>query len=241
MFDKDGILFEAKQFWLALARARVEKLQEWLGTDTVSLFYDTFGIIHREGTIVDVDPSGVFAIASPQEEQTITAALVYKSTSFSWEKCRNIVHELYEQVDREVDLTQALKPKPGFPGIFRKLRRANVPYGIATSDDYSRTRDSIARFDSWKGLHFVMTPTEVTQGKPHPEMLQRVSQLMGVDSRQLMMIGDSAVDMIMARNAGAIAVGIPEYAVMKERMAPYADAIIPSLNDIHILTREEKK
>lgn len=235
VFDKDGLLFEARHFWIELANVRAEKIRSLLGEEGVTEFYNVFGIKVRNGSILDVDPNGVFAVASPQEEMTIAAALFYKLTKMGWDQCRKVVYDLYKEADSSLDLTQALKPKEGFPEIFKKLRQHSISYGIATSDDHDRTRESIEIFDSWEDLSFVITPADVEYGKPHPEMLNLVSMKMEVPISKIMMIGDSFVDVKMAKDAGAVAVGIPEYPKMNEKMKPYADVIISSLNNIEIL------
>ena len=46
------------------------------------------------------------------------------------------------------------------------------------------------------------------------------------------MVGDSIVDVEMAKNAGAIGIGIPEHEEMKQKMCGIASEIVDSLEDI---------
>jgi len=54
--------------------------------------------------------------------------------------------------------------------------------------------------------HFdlVVSATDVTNPKPHPEALQRVAEHFSVEERQILFIGDSPLDQQAAAGAGAI-------------------------------------
>ncbi|QKT05100.1 HAD-IA family hydrolase [Ectothiorhodospiraceae bacterium 2226] len=44
--------------------------------------------------------------------------------------------------------------------------------------------------------------------KPHPAMLQELTDYLGVEARETLMVGDSEYDILMAANAGAAALGV---------------------------------
>ena len=56
---------------------------------------------------------------------------------------------------------------------------------------------------------------------------------------QIAMLGDSFVDVEMARAAGALGIGIPEQESMRQRMSGIADEIITSLDEILIKNGKE--
>ncbi len=66
-------------------------------------------------------------------------------------------------------------------------------------------------------------------------MLELVAKRYAVEGRQILMVGDSYVDMMMADAAGAVGIGIPEFTHMERRMRPYAAALAKTLDDIVIL------
>ena len=55
----------------------------------------------------------------------------------------------------------------------------------------------------------IITPDEVTHGKPHPESLHLLQRLTGLAPDDLLMVGDTPFDLDMAREAGvpSLAVG----------------------------------
>lgn len=234
VFDKDGLLFDSLHFWKCLAQARIRALSQLAGSDAVRQWCRQFGICEEDGLIVSVNPNGIFALASPQEEVVITASILLSHFGGDWAECRRHAADLYDRSDREFDLAGGLLPKQGFPGIFARLQEAGITYGIATSDDLERTRRSLDHFGLSGGQAFIVTPVDVERGKPYPDMLELVARRTGADPGRIAMIGDSFVDVQMARNAGSIGIGIPDDPKTHEKMLPFADSIVLSLDHIFV-------
>ncbi|SCK21311.1 HAD-IA family hydrolase [Vogesella sp. LIG4] len=59
------------------------------------------------------------------------------------------------------------------------------------------------------GKHFLTTRTaDECQSKPHPEMLLQITDQLGMLPARTLMVGDTTHDLLMARNAGTMAVGM---------------------------------
>lgn len=239
VFDKDGLLFESRQFWIALAQARVKAIgkvypdiekyviKKWL--DFVGVSYTT-----EEGylKVLDVDPMGILAIASVPEEIISAASFFKEHLNLDWMSARKMATDIFETGDMLFQLSEALRPRQGFPEIFIRLREAGIPYGIATSDTAKRAKDSVDMFDDFRLVQFTVTVDDVERGKPNPDMLQLIQKKTGIPMGQIAMVGDSLVDTIMARRAGAVGVGVPENDAMRRKMQGVADEIILSLDEI---------
>lgn len=239
VFDKDGLMFESMAFWIALAQARLNNLNpylteaqqlEWLATMQVSGEQTPQGVV-----VTGANPQGVLALAATADEAVVTGAFLARHNGMSWNEAKDLAILLFAQTDETLDLKASLTPRKGFPAIFKRLREAGVPYGVATSDDYQRVVDSINLYDDASHLSFIVTPKEVKRGKPHPDMLERIAQITGVHPSRMLMLGDSLVDVEMAKAAGAVGVGLPEHPGIAEKMAGIAAAVIDSLEDIEIL------
>ena len=123
------------------------------------------------------------------------------------------------------------------PNLSDKTVVVSMAAGIsvsAISDTYDRTRDSMARYDCWDKVRFVITPEEVERGKPNPDMLQFISGKTGVPLDRIIMFGDSYVDVQMAHAAGSVGIGVTTSPEMREKMAPYATEIVNSLEEIRV-------
>ena len=125
-----------------------------------------------------------------------------------------------------------MKPRKGFPDILKRLRDASIPYGIATSDTKERAKKSVELFDDYSKVKFVVTIDDVERGKPDPDMLWWIQKRTKIPMENIAMVGDSIVDVEMAKNAGAIGIGIPEHEEMKQKMCGIASEIVDSLEDI---------
>ena len=84
------------------------------------------------------------------------------------------------------------------------------------------------------GGGFVVTSADVPLGKPNPDMLLYISEKENLPTSHMVMIGDSYVDVAMAKAAGSIGFGVTVFDDMKEKMKPYATEILDSLEGIEI-------
>ena len=243
VFDKDGLMFECEQFWIEMANARMRSIAKHCSSDDLIAWTKLMGVkteLKHGGSIeaIYVDPIGILAVAPPAEEIVILAGFLAgflaEHTGIVWHKARNLAAAIFTESDAGIDLSRALRPQPGFVSLMKRINELDVPYGVATSDTYDRTRDSMSRYGCWDKVRFVITPEEVERGKPNPDMLQFISQKSGVPLDRIVMIGDSYVDVQMASAAGSIGIGVSTSPDMREKMAPYATEIVSTLDEITV-------
>jgi phosphoglycolate phosphatase len=147
--------------------------------------------------------------------------------------------------DRHLLLTEAYKEaffasrqrpdhhEPLFDGALAALDRLEAQgylLGVATGKarrglDAVLDRHDIAR-------RFVTLQTgDLGPGKPHPAMLERAMAETGVCPEDVIMIGDTSYDMLMARTAGVHAIGVAwGYHPAEELRAAGAHAVIDSFD-----------
>jgi phosphoglycolate phosphatase-like HAD superfamily hydrolase len=85
---------------------------------------------------------------------------------------------------------------------------------VATSKRTVPLLRQMARF-GWESLFDpIITPDDVTHGKPHPETLELMQARTGLGPEDLLMVGDTPFDLDMATAAGvpSVAVGHGFYA-----------------------------
>ncbi len=93
---------------------------------------------------------------------------------------------------------------PPFSGVLDliKLLDSRLPLAIASS----KKRESILKVLEYWGLQNqfqpIISPTEVTHPKPHPESIHQILNYYNVSANQTVMIGDTAYDIEMALRAG---------------------------------------
>lgn len=226
--DKDGLMFERDVFWRALWRAREQVISGLVSSEGLQVLRSLMGV-SREG---DVDPNGAFAMASAGEEAVIIAAVLCKHCALTWDTALETAKQCLKVSDKELDLRTALIPRPGFPDILKRAKAAGMKVAVVTADDEQRAIDSLEMFGIVELIDLVCTPAEVKNSKPHPDMLKYVERELGVDIAELVMVGDSLVDVEMAVAAGAIGIGVP-YPDSAQRFE--GRTIVSTLDDIVLI------
>ncbi len=120
----------------------------------------------------------------------------------------------------------------GISELLDQLDAAGWLLGIATGKGQMGLKKTLNNH----GLveRFVTLQTaDIAAGKPSPDMLHRASAETGVSLDRVIMIGDTTYDILMARNAGVVAVGVAwGYHPTDELNAAGADAIVDTAAEI---------
>jgi len=107
------------------------------------------------------------------------------------------------------DHEHLMKPFEGVSDLLLELKARGQAMAIATSKRRVPLLRQLEGF-GWTGLFDpIITPDEVTDGKPHPESLDLIMKMTGLSAEDLLMVGDTPFDLDMARAAGvpSLAVG----------------------------------
>jgi phosphoglycolate phosphatase len=93
-----------------------------------------------------------------------------------------------------------LRPEPGLVNL---LEQAQTYYhtALATNRTVS-TRQVLAHFHIEKYFDLVVSASDVSFPKPHPEIMERIMDTFKVSPQQILFVGDSAVDEALARTTG---------------------------------------
>ena len=102
----------------------------------------------------------------------------------------------------------AIRPLPGAIELLRTLTAHDVPWAIATSGRMETARPNIERL----GVDFdkvpVVTRDQVRYAKPDPDLFLAAAERLGVDIEHSMVVGDSIWDLLAARRARALGIGL---------------------------------
>lgn len=111
---------------------------------------------------------------------------------------------------------QALRLDPGyeeplFPGMGELIAqlhaRKDVRLGIATGKSRRGVDHILAKY-GWEGWFATTQTADDAPSKPDPAMLRQAMEEAGAKPAMTVMVGDTTYDMMMARDAGAAAVGV---------------------------------
>jgi len=99
-------------------------------------------------------------------------------------------------------LTARPRAFPWARRALRLLRRRGVRLALVTASGRSIVEPNLVRFNLGGVFEDIVCADDVTHSKPHPEGLERVLVRMGVAPGDAVYVGDTVIDLAMARAAG---------------------------------------
>jgi len=100
-----------------------------------------------------------------------------------------------------------VRPLPGARELLSYLSRARVPWTIATSGRRETARPTLELLGIGADTP-VVTRDEVERAKPDPDLFLAAARSLGVDIGAAVVVGDSVWDLLAARRAHALGVGL---------------------------------
>jgi beta-phosphoglucomutase-like phosphatase (HAD superfamily) len=106
-----------------------------------------------------------------------------------------------------LELLPVRRPLTGAPDLLRRLYEGGVPFGIATSGVHPEIDASLAVLGVPPGV-IVIDRGDVLRAKPEPDLFLACQERMGVRREDCYVVGDAVWDLLAARRAGMLSVGL---------------------------------
>jgi HAD superfamily hydrolase (TIGR01509 family) len=101
----------------------------------------------------------------------------------------------------------SVRPLPGSRELIEALISDKISWAIATSSRAANAAPALEMLGVPKDA-VVVTSEQVRHAKPDPDLFIKAAELLSVDLRQSLVVGDSVWDLLAARRAGALGVGL---------------------------------
>ena len=105
------------------------------------------------------------------------------------------------------ELLPERRPLPGAIELLRSLREQKIPHGIATSGRHPEIDSSLAALGVPADM-VVIDRGDVLRAKPEPDLFLRCQEQLRVEIRDCYVVGDAVWDLLAARRAGMLSVGL---------------------------------
>lgn len=105
-------------------------------------------------------------------------------------------------------LAAGVVPLPGARDLLDTLTELNIPWAIATSGRMETARPALEKLGVDPERAAVITRDEVEYAKPDPDLFLAAAARIGVDITSAFVVGDSIWDMIAAKRARALGIGL---------------------------------
>ncbi len=119
-----------------------------------------------------------------------------------FERLQRLHAQAYKRLFKDV------RPLPGAKALLAALTKAGVPWGIATSGRMETAGPVLATLGIDDGRATVVTRDEVRYAKPEPDLFLAAADRLGVPIETATVVGDSIWDMLAARRARALGIGL---------------------------------
>jgi HAD superfamily hydrolase (TIGR01509 family) len=129
---------------------------------------------------------------------------------------RELGRELTDQEAEEIqhahgelfrELLPERRPLPGAADLLAHLRDDGVTHGIATSGRRPEIDASLAALGV-PGDTVVVERGDVARAKPEPDLFVECARRLGAGARECYVIGDAVWDLLAARRAGMLSIGL---------------------------------
>lgn len=161
--------------------------------------------------------------AGKEKRQAIKDVIMYLNGDGSFDTAIDAIHEDFKQKLDRVYANGIARPMPDAVAVFEALRAKNIK--VALNTGYSREIATLLmRQLDWavpQTVDALVTASDVTQGRPHPDMIWEAMRLVGVaDPKCVAKIGDSAIDIEEGHRAGcSLVAGVLTGAQTYEQLA----------------------
>jgi HAD superfamily hydrolase (TIGR01549 family) len=105
-------------------------------------------------------------------------------------------------------LVRWVRPLPGAAALLDYLTRAQIPWAIATSGRMATAKYNLELLGVDPGQAAVITRDEVRRAKPDPDLFLAAAVRLNTDIASAVIVGDSIWDMLAARRARGLGVGV---------------------------------
>jgi HAD superfamily hydrolase (TIGR01509 family) len=99
------------------------------------------------------------------------------------------------------------RPLPGAVELLRELSTRGIAFGIATSGRRPEIDASLEALDVGPDI-VVVERRDVARAKPEPDLFLACQQRLGVPAAECYVVGDAVWDLLAARRAGILSVGL---------------------------------
>lgn len=122
--------------------------------------------------------------------------------------------------------------KPGARDLLEFLKDRGIPRGLATSSDRRPAEDHLARAGVLELLDILVTRSDVTSGKPHPETFLKAAEGLGANPARCVALEDSHNGVRAASAAGMATIMVPDALQPTEEIRSLCAGIVDSLAQV---------
>lgn len=202
VFDKDGTLTDSSAFWKNFSQGVARDILKNLNCDnSATRLQDLMEIVgfRKDGSII---PESI--VVSGTSNDIIDGWIKYfKNIGISVDR-----QDLYNRFQRDFHYGSVVPLYDGIPEVFEYYYNQGYKLALATSDNYDSTLFCCKKLKIDKYISVIASKDRVKHPKPDRASMDYICEQLNANTQECVMIGDSANDMIFAKNCGAAGIFI---------------------------------
>lgn len=147
--------------------------------------------------------------------------------------------ELSRRLQRELELVQSQRPRPGVVDYLKDARRLGLKVGLASSSSCDWVTGHLERLELREYFQCIQARDDVDLTKPDPELFLSAVEILGAKPNEAIAFEDSPNGILAAKRAGLYCVAVPS-ALTRHLDTSLADLVVGSLAEMPLeqLVRE---
>ncbi len=218
LFDKDGTLLKFDELWNEATKNVVPEFLNKIGIDA-----DEKNILKAETAI----GKSIAVMTYYDMTKAVLKAFGINADEKILHECSKHLEELYfKEVNKS---TANIVPTANLPKLFNWLSDRNIIVGLATADTKQTAIKCLDRLGIMPFFSYLGSDDGKLRPKPQVDIIEDFKSRFGINSDEIIVVGDTNTDMQFAKNGGALAVGVLSGVDGEQELNKNADLI---LNDV---------
>lgn len=233
IFDKDGTLTDSHFYWAEIIRRRARKLCSIynLSDNEYKNIVFVMGLDLEKNKLM---PEGPIAIKSRNE---VITALERYLRGIGIVNSFNIIVNVIREVNSEFsDITDYIKPIDECVSLVKKLKKFDIKTILLTSDTTKNATITTNHLQITDYFDLIQGIDDISEKKSSGKSAMEICKKMNLLPKNVVAIGDTEVDFLMANNAGlcgCILVATGQITMLE--LLKRTKCSVPSLNFIELL------
>ena len=234
IFDKDGTLMKFDRFWVEVSRHAINDILRQLGREDIPM-PKLLGALGVDGEISDID--GLLCKGTYEQIGLAIGGVLREYGTDIPET--DIVKMTLLAYDKNADAGKVEPVCDNIRAVLEKLKNDGRKLAVVTTDNALITSKCLEKLGIADIFENVYTDNGQNPVKPDPWCANDFLSRYRIAQQNAVMVGDTMTDVHFARNAGISVIGVGEKADSRERLVPYADAVIPDISHLAGVLAEE--
>ena len=224
LFDKDGTLMRYEDFWFPVAEHAVALIIREFGIekDNSRLFLDAIGTYDGKSGILCYGTYKDMADAFAETLKTL-------GISCDSDKLYQLTVESFHQSLRFGKIKSVCS---NLPGVLSSLRKNGLILALVTADDMHGAHQFLNKLRITDYFDEICTFDRIHPSKPNPYYIKMMCQKYNLEPSEIIMVGDTSVDMDFAKNGNVTVVGVAEKSADQKYLQQYTKYVLCNVSEI---------